>query len=158
VDNPSTEPPTEPRRRKTMGLRDKYGGAIQTAKSLYFDGSAEERDEKLYFKGTVQSQEQANKIWDAIKLVPDWSKDVVADIQVKPRTHRASVGAQSTSTMSPSERTYTVKLGETLNKIAEDLLGHASAYELIFAANRDQLSEPNQIQPGQVLKIPTLRR
>src|SRR5204863_2196724 len=64
-----------------MGLRDKYDHAIQTAKGFHMQGAAEERDGKLYFKGTVPSQEQANQIWDAIKTVPDWQHDVVADIK-----------------------------------------------------------------------------
>ena len=45
------------------------------------EGAAEERDGKLYFKGTVQSQDQSNKIWDAIKTVPTWQTEVVADIK-----------------------------------------------------------------------------
>ena len=50
-----------------MGLRDKYSYAIQTAKNLRMQGSADERDGKLYFHGTVQTQDEANQIWDAIK-------------------------------------------------------------------------------------------
>ena len=48
-------------------------------------GAAEERDGKLYFKGTVNTQDEANKIWDAIKTVPTWQRDVVADIRVHPK-------------------------------------------------------------------------
>ena len=48
-------------------LRDKYNFAIQTAKDLRMQGSADERDGKLYFHGTVSTQAEANKIWDAIK-------------------------------------------------------------------------------------------
>ena len=43
-----------------MGLRDKYSQAILTAKNLRMQGSAEERDGKLYFKGTTQTQDEAN--------------------------------------------------------------------------------------------------
>ena len=50
--------------------------------------------------------------------------------------------------------TYTVKSGDTLSKIASEFLGDANAYMEIFNANRDQLSDPNLIKPGQVLKIP----
>ena len=49
-----------------MGLRDKYAYAIQTAKDLRMQGSADERDGKLYFHGTTNTQAEANKIWDAI--------------------------------------------------------------------------------------------
>jgi nucleoid-associated protein YgaU len=127
-----------------MGLRDKYNHAIQTAKSLRMDGAAEERDGKLHFKGTVQTQEEANKIWDAIKTVPDWQKEVVADVKA---TGAAPAGQASMAT-------YTVKSGDTLSKIARDHLGNANAYMEIFNLNRDQLSDPDKIKPGQVLKLP----
>ena len=54
---------------------------METAKGFGMEGSADERDGKLYFKGTVQTQDQANKIWDAIKTIPDWKTEVVADIK-----------------------------------------------------------------------------
>ncbi|PYR68926.1 MAG: peptidoglycan-binding protein LysM, partial [Acidobacteria bacterium] len=60
-----------------MALREKYNYAIQTAKNLGFQGGAEERDGKLHFKGTVQTQKEANKIWDAIKTIPSWQQEVV---------------------------------------------------------------------------------
>ena len=122
-------------------LRGRYKYAIETAKSLGMDGSAEERDGKLYFKGTVASQDEANKIWDAIKTIPTWQHDVIADVKA-----RQTDVAHGT--------TYTVKAGDTLSKIAKEHLGDASAYTEIFNLNRDQLADPNRIQPGQVLKIP----
>ncbi len=64
-----------------MGLRDTYAHAIQTAKGK-FQGNAEERDGKLHFKGTVATEAEKNEIWTAIKTIPTWQKDVVADIQV----------------------------------------------------------------------------
>jgi nucleoid-associated protein YgaU len=132
-----------------MALREKYDHAIQTAKSLRFDGSAQEENGKLLFRGTVNSQEEANKIWDAIKTVPDWQKEIQADIKINP------AAAQKTSgTAGQTQKTYTVKPGDTLSKIAKDQLGDANAYRQIFEANRDKLSDPDKIQPGQVLKIP----
>ena len=49
-----------------MGLRDTYAYAIQTAKGK-FQGNAEERDGKLYFKGTVASD--AEKRWSLMLIV-----------------------------------------------------------------------------------------
>ena len=128
-----------------MTLRDKYNHAIQTAKGLRMDGSAEEREGKLYFRGTVKNQDEVNRIWDAIKTVPDWRNDVVAEIKA------------SGSASSQAENTYTVKPGDTLSKIAKEQLGDANAFMAIFEANRDQLDDPNMIKPGQVLKIPATR-
>src|SRR5262249_32432714 len=128
-----------------MSLRDKYSAAIQTAKNFRMQGSADERDGKLYFHGTVATQDEANKIWDAIKTIPDWRTEIVADIQ--------ATGAAASPEASAGQ-TYTVKPGDTLSKIAKEALGNANAFIEIFDAHRDQLSDPNKIKPGQVLKIP----
>jgi len=134
-----------------MGLRDKYNYAVTTAKNLRMNGSADERDGKLHFHGTVNSEDEKNQIWNAIKTIPDWQKEVMADIQVK--TQESAAPAASSS-KPPQMQTYTVQSGDTLGSIAKRMLGNASSYMEIFNANRDQLSDPNLIKPGQVLKIP----
>jgi nucleoid-associated protein YgaU len=126
-----------------MGLRDKYAYAIQTAKGK-FDGSAQEQDGKLHFVGTVKSEADANEIWNAIKTIPDWRTDIIADIKVVAPAAGAAAAA----------KTYTVKSGDTLSGIAKSQLGDANAYMKIFDANKDQLSDPNKIKPGQVLRLP----
>lgn len=126
-----------------MALREKYDYAIQTAKGFRMQGGAEERDGKLHFNGTVQTQDQANKIWDAIKTIPSWQQEVVADIK--------AVGPAQAE---QADRTYTVKAGDTLGKIAKEMMGNTNAYMDIFNANKDQLTDPDKIKPGQVLKIP----
>jgi nucleoid-associated protein YgaU len=71
----------------------------------------------------------------------------VADIQAT-----GGKGAAISGTARPT--TYTVKAGDTLSKIAKEHLGDVSAYVEIFNANKEQLSDPDKIKPGQVLKIP----
>jgi nucleoid-associated protein YgaU len=128
-----------------MGLREKYAYAISTAKGK-FDGSAQEKDGKLYFSGSVKSEAEANEIWNAIKTIPDWRNDVVADIKV--------AGGGAAAAAATAAKTYTVKAGDTLGAIAKSQLGNANDYMKIFEANKDQLSDPNKIKPGQVLRIP----
>ena len=141
-------------KKSSAGLREKYNHAVQTAKSLRMQGSAEERDGKLYFNGTVNSEDEKNQIWNAIKTVSDWQKDVVADIRVN-ATAAAKPATQGTSGTQPAPMsTYTVQSGDTLSAIAKRFLGNANDYMDIFNANRDQLSDPDKIKPGQVLKIP----
>ncbi len=124
-----------------MGLRDNYQYAIQTAKGK-FHGNAEERDGKLHWKGTVATEAEKNEIWTAIKTIPTWQNDIVADIQV---TGPAAPAAG---------KTYTVKAGDTLGAIAKEHLGNANAYMKIFELNKDQLTDPDKIKPGQVLHLP----
>lgn len=133
-----------------MGLRDTYAYAIQTAKGK-FQGNAEERDGKLYFKGTVSSEEEKNQIWNAIKTIPTWQKDVVAEIAVVAPAKPAATAAKPAAT---AEKTYTVKAGDTLSQIAKDHLGSAGSYMKIFEINKDVLSDPDRIKPGQVLRLP----
>ena len=135
-----------------MGMRDTYAYAIQTAKGK-FHGNAEERDGKLHFKGTVATEAEKNEIWTAIKTIPTWQKDVVADIQV---TGGPVAGASApTAAVAPAAaKTYTVKAGDTLSAIAKDHLGSAGSYMKIFELNKDQLTDPDKIKPGQVLRLP----
>lgn len=55
-------------------------------------------------------------------------------------------------------RMYTVKSGDTLWKIAEEMYGKSNGakYNVIFEANTPMLSHPDKIYPGQVLRIPEL--
>jgi nucleoid-associated protein YgaU len=126
-----------------MDLRAKYDHAIQSSKGR-LQGSAVQNGDKLHFSGTVASDADKNLIWNAIKTNPDWEKDVTADIRVV----APAAGA------APAPSTYTVKAGDTLSKIAKEMLGNANAYMAIFNANKDQLADPDKIKPGQVLKIP----
>jgi LysM repeat protein len=131
-----------------MDLRAKYDQAIQTAKRLGFQGAATQEGDKLHFKGTVHSEDDKNQIWNAIKGVPDWKNDINAEITV------VAGAAQPAGAQSAGARTYTVKAGDTLSKIAREHLGDANAYMKIFNENKDQLTDPDKIKPGQVLKIP----
>src|ERR671912_620712 len=103
-----------------MGLRDKYAYAIQQAKGK-FDGSAQERDGKLHFTGTVASEAHKNELWNAIKTIPEWRDEVVADIRVTGGGAGAGAasGASGGGGVATATRTYTVKAGDTLSEIAK---------------------------------------
>jgi nucleoid-associated protein YgaU len=115
------------------------------------------QDNKLFLQGEAPSQDAKNRVWDAIKAVDPGYSDLTADITVNeslapqqqeaPRTMGAGAG-------STGHRTYTVKSGDSLSKIAKEQYGNAGDYMKIFEANRDKLSDPNKIQPGQELVIP----
>ena len=132
-----------------MGLKGMYAYAIETAQGK-FHGTTEERDGKLYLKGTVATQDEKNEIWNAIKTIPTWQKDIVADIAV---TGGPAASAPAAPAPAPA-KTYTVKAGDTLSGIAKATLGSAGAYMKLFELNKDQLTDPDKIEPGQVLRLP----
>ena len=87
----------------------------------------------------------------------------IFDRKEKPKADFSNVQSGSSSSApeapaprasQPAARTYTVKSGDSLSAIAKREYGDAGAWRQIFEANRDIISNPDLIQPGQELKIP----
>ncbi len=104
---------------------------------------------KLLIRATVPSDAANNRVWDKIKQVDPGYSDLTANI-----TSQGQTDTQESTRSRSAEQTYTVKPGDTLSKISKQLYGDAGQYQRIFEANRDKLSDPDEIQAGQVLKIP----
>ncbi|HEV2854878.1 MAG TPA: peptidoglycan-binding protein LysM [Thermoanaerobaculia bacterium] len=60
------------------------------------------------------------------------------------------------SRQEPESQLYDVKPGDTLSKIAKQFYGDANKYQQIFEANRPMLKDPDEIYPGQKLRIPAM--
>ncbi len=99
------------------------------------------QDNKLYIEGAVGTEAIKNKIWDQVKLVDPSFSDLELNVSVDP-------------SLAPKEQTYTVVAGDSLSKIAKQFYGNANAFNKIFEANRNVLSDPNNIKVGQQLIIP----
>ena len=77
---------------------------------------------------------------------------------VEPEASGEPAAPSETTAEAPAEgaRSYTVKSGDSLWKIADEMYGNGAKYTHIFEANRDILDDPDRIFPGQELKIPEL--
>ena len=102
------------------------------------------QDDKLYIEGACGSEAIKNKIWDQAKLVDTTYSDLTLNLSVDP----------SLAPPPPAEKTYTVAAGDSLSKIAKQFYGNANEYMKIFDANKDKLTDPNNIKVGQQLVIP----
>lgn len=58
------------------------------------------------------------------------------------------------STTAPQFQEHVVKAGDNLSKLAQTYYHDPKKYTKIYEANKDILSNPNMIKPGQKLKIP----
>ena len=94
-------------------------------------------------KGTVASGEARFK---AVSAIQQAMPDAQVDIQVDERFGRMDDGAAG--------RTYTVKAGDTLSKIAKEVYGDASQWKKIAEANKAKIPNPDLIHPGDELTIP----
>ena len=117
--------------------------------------------DKLFMRAEAPSEEAKNRVWDEIKTVDPNYSDLICDIVVNqsaqqqsqsqsPRTQTAGASVSG----GQGNRTYTVQAGDTLSKISKQFYGDPNQYNKIFEANRDHLKDPNQIRPGQELRIP----
>ncbi len=126
-----------------MALKDKYASVLALGEHLGVrDGKIEEADGVLRMWGRVSTNYEKDQLWDAIKAVGGANpSDIVVDVQVD----------------NPSFYTkHTVVKGESLSKIAKHYYDDMMKYKIIFEANRDQLSDADNIEVGQVLTIPNL--
>ncbi|PBI83919.1 LysM domain/BON superfamily protein [Flavobacterium sp. ACN2] len=122
-----------------MSLKDKYKELTDLASNLgVADLQVREQDNVLYVDGTAKSADDKEKLWAAYgKIDPDFrSADVVMNIEV-------SEGASTE---------YTVVGGDSLSKIGK---AHGVSWQTIYEANKDIIKNPDIIQPGWKLKIPT---
>jgi hypothetical protein len=124
-----------------MALTDKYASLIQMARAAG-NVTVDDRGDVLHINGSVADEATKQRLWDEYnRLDPDMrSGDLMMDIQ-------AAGGGGG------GGETYTVKAGDSLSKIASRYEG--VSWREIFEANRDQLDDPDVIQPGQQLKIPS---
>ncbi len=115
------------------------------------------QDGKLFLRGHAKTHGDSNLVWDEIKRVdPNYQQDLQAQLtydQEGPPSKAAAPAAAPQAAAAP-ERTYEVKSGDTLSRIAKQFYGDAHEYSRIFEANRDKLSDPDKIRAGQILRIP----
>jgi nucleoid-associated protein YgaU len=98
-------------------------------------------DETVVVTGEVEQQADAEKIVLALGNVEGVeSVDNQMTVVVK----------------APEARFHTVVQGDWLSKIAKEYYGDATKYQVIFEANKPMLKDPDEIYPGQVLRIPNL--
>ena len=97
--------------------------------------------EKVTIKGEVENQIDAEKIALAVGNVEGVDAvDNLMEVVVKV----------------PEARYHTVVSGDWLSKIAKTYYGDATKFDVIFEANKPMLKDPDEIYPGQVLRIPNL--
>jgi nucleoid-associated protein YgaU len=133
-------------------LKQKYQSVLNLADQQHIQfQNLHIQDNKLYLKGTAPSEDAKNKFWDQIKLVNPTADDVTAEINVD--SSRA-IGAAAGGGQGGGQ-TYTIKSGDTLSRISKQFYGDANEYMRIFYANRDKLNDPDKIQAGQQLVIPS---
>jgi len=123
-----------------MSLQDKYQTVTDLASELGITNlQVREQDHVLYIDGKANSAADKEKLWNAYeKIDPEYrSADVVLNIEVEEGVSRE----------------YTVEIGDSLSKIGK---AYGVSWQDIFEANKDIISNPDLIQPGWKLKIPTV--
>jgi LysM repeat protein len=125
-----------------MSVQEKYQALLELANQNGTTYNLSEADGVLHVDGNAPSEEAKQQIWDKYNEIdPDYrSGDLVLNI---------TVGADAAA--GGGGHTYTVEAGDNLTKIGEK---YGLTWQQIYDANRDIISNPDLIHPGQELKIP----
>jgi len=126
---------------ETGSLRNKYQQLIDAANSKGITNLEVRQEESvLYIDGTAPSNEVKRELWDLYNQIdPDYrAGDLVLNIN--------SFGGDETAA-----EEYTVEAGDNLSKIGQK---YGVSWKEIFENNKDQIKNPDLIQPGWKLKIP----
>ena len=108
------------------------------------DGRAPGRDELPQRSGSILAQ-----------ILPGRrSGTTPGPAPARPKADFGNVQTGSSQVAEPQEEIYSVVAGDSLSKIAKRLYGDANQWKRIFEANRDQIKNPDLIQPGWQLRIP----
>lgn len=90
------------------------------------------------------------------KAVRDKAILIAGNIQGVEKVVADDLRAPEPKPEEPEEKAeiYEIVSGDTLGGIAKKYYGNASKYVKIFEANKDIISDPNKIYPGQKIRIP----
>jgi len=133
-------------------LKSKYSNVLQVIqrRNVRLD-HLHIQDGKLFMQGAAPNQDVKNEVWNAIKAIDPSYSDLTCDITIDSSLPAPAAAAAS----SAQPQTYTVQAGDSLSRIAKQFYGNANEYNRIFEANRDQLKDPDKIQAGMQLRIPS---
>lgn len=112
--------------------------------------AAEEARKKQEAEAKAKAEAEARKKQEA-----DTKPTLSAVPKAEPaKAEHKPAAAQPAAVNKSAARMYEVKPGDSLSKIALEVYGNAGRWPEIFEANKDQISNPNMIHPGQKLRIP----
>ena len=119
-------------------------------------------DGSITVSGTVESGATRDEIVSVLESMPNISgvhNEInvgVAEPDPEPEVIEPATEESGGDESAASGRTYTVKSGDTLWKISQEMYGNGSKYMKIFEANTPMLENPDRIFPGQELNVPDL--
>ena len=123
-------------------LTDKYGDAYILATNLGGTNlNAQEANGQLTITGSLPTKYAVNQVWDKVK-------------EIDPGLSSGDLALNLTASRNDIYGEYEVKSGDNLSAIADRVTHGKLTFQQIFEANKDQLKDPDRIQPGQKLKIP----
>lgn len=87
-----------------------------------------------------------------LRRIVQLTEDAPLEAVDRAAAETSETGEKALETVKP--KSYTVKSGDVLSRIALEIYGDANAWDRIYQANNDKLSSPHIIKPGQELIIP----
>jgi len=114
----------------------------------------EEREKIAFEASRVEEERLMREAAEAEMRLREQERRAAAALEAQAAASARAEAAREYSQQQTSR--YTVRRGETLPQIAArtEIYNDSSLWPLIYRANRDQIRDPKQLWPGQILKIP----
>jgi len=154
--------------KKVLGGNKKLGDKVAEMKEAAAAQKAEQAEQAEQVTSSARATAEETARRGGFGDMPDTANEAVAAAQEAATPVVEEVAAEAAPVVEavaaaveeaappepPAPEIYVVQPGDSLSAIAQQLYGDASAYMRIFEANRDKISDPNLIHPGQELVIP----
>lgn len=127
--------------------------ALQRAGVSVFNLQVEDAGGVVALRGDVQSQADKDKAQQVVQGLGVAAANYLT-VQGVPGGVTMGSGATAGASAGAAARSYTVKSGDTLSKIAKQMYGDAGEWKKIHAANKAKIPNPDLIHPGDELTIP----
>ncbi len=142
------------RREKKKGILDRAIDAVSTRDEEAAAAEAKKAAEAAKRQAQLETakREAAEAKIRAAEAKAKERKQRMAEAETRRAERREELQRRSEER---KPKVYVVKSGDSLSKIAKEVLGDAGRWPEIFEANKDQIKDPNLIHVGQELKMPS---
>jgi tetratricopeptide (TPR) repeat protein len=134
--------------------------------SLYKELGKEFSDSEIIPQSNQKEHIELEKKIEDLKKKNDQMRDfiikhktsLIEDKKSNTNTETADKTKSKSSDTTNNTGTYEVQSGDSLYKISEKMYNSYKYHQLIWEANKDKLTSPSNLKPGDILTIPPLKK
>ena len=147
---------------------EKQGNQLENLNVEYADGAVtlsgdcdtvKTKEKAILIAGNIEGVGKVDGDGLSVKEAAEQPEPAAAPTEPESRAVPPSAPEAAAETQPAQEsQFYTIQKGDTLSKVAKQFYGNANKYMHIFEENKGVIEDPDKIYPGQVIRIPPLKK